>query len=205
MRKLYFDIETVKGTVDITSKDIKAPSNYTDPVKIAAYQSKKIAEIHDKAGLNSFTGKICCIGWAIDDEPVQYLVGIDEEKLIREFTEAIGVNFTTWIGHNILIFDLPYLYHRAIKYGIKELKNIMPETSRGEFTADTMKLVNPTDYKSMVSLDKCCKYFGIKTPKDGIDGSMVQGIYDAGEFDRIGRYCVADVEATRELYKLIKA
>lgn len=202
MNKIFFDIETVKGKVTINPEDIKAPANYKDAGKIAEYQQKKIEELNSKAGLNSFTAKICCIGYAVNNDPAQYIVGIDEEVVLKQFADALEVEAVTWVGYNILAFDLPFIYHRAIKYGLKGLKNMLPQDSR-QYSYDVMKKISPTDYKFMTKLSDACTYFGVKSPKDGIDGSKVQAYYDAGRFEEIGKYCAADVEATRELYNLI--
>jgi len=210
MKNLYFDIETVRGDIKLDINDFKAPANIKDEAKILAVKQKKMQEAYDKAGLNSFTAKVCCIGYAFNDEPVNYIAGVNEIEVLTEFsniiTQYLGADkdLITWVGHNIIGFDLPFIYHRAIKYDLKMLKAYLPETNRSSFIVDTMDLCNPFEWKPKISLDKACKYFGIPTPKGGIDGSQVQGVYDAGGLDDIGKYCSRDVEAVRELYLKLK-
>jgi predicted PolB exonuclease-like 3'-5' exonuclease len=206
IKRLYFDIETVRGVINVNPDDLKAPSNYTDVMKIAAYKDKKMQEIKDKAGLNSFTAKICSISWAVDNGEVQNITSINEDELIYKFENAIDKEgcFFEWIGHNILSFDLPFIFHRSVKYDAGRLKSLLPESNRHNIY-DTMKQLSPTDYKAMHKLSDACTYMGIKSPKDGIDGSKVQGYYDAGRFNEIGLYCSNDVKAVRDLHlKLIK-
>lgn len=200
--KLFFDIETVKGVFKVNADDIAAPSNYKDATKIAEYQQAKIKELESKAGLNSFTAKICCISYAFSNDDPKYIIGINEVEVLKEF-DALITKPNRFIGWNILAFDLPFIYHRAIKYQLKNLLRYLPKDNR-EFSCDVMKLVSPTDYRAMISLDSCCNYFGITSPKDGgIDGSKIQGLYDAGQLDKIGSYCNKDVEAMRQIYNLI--
>jgi len=202
MNKIFFDIETVKGTVNINPDDLKAPSNYKSAEAIAKYQQAKAQEIEAKAGLNSFTAKICCIGYAVNDDPAKYIVGINEQEVLTKFADALEVEAVTWIGYNILAFDLPFIYHRAIKYGLKGLKNMLPQDSR-QYSYDVMKKISPTDYASRVSLKDAALYFGLENPKNKMSGADVQSYYDAGRFDEIGQYCLMDVEITRNLYNLI--
>jgi predicted PolB exonuclease-like 3'-5' exonuclease len=206
IKRLYFDIETVRGKLNINPDDIKAPSNYSDPVKINAYRQKKIEELRSKAGLNSFTAKICSISWAIDDGEVKNLTGINEDELIYKFENELDAEgcYFEWIGHNILSFDLTFIYHRAVKYSANRLKRLMPESNRHN-VYDTMKQLAPTDYKAMFKLSDACDYFGIKNPKDAMAGDEVQSYYDAGKLQEIGYYCSKDVKAVRELHlKLIE-
>jgi predicted PolB exonuclease-like 3'-5' exonuclease len=203
---LYFDIETVKGDVShLTVDSFKAAKNIKDPFKIEANKYAQLATAIDKAGLNSFTAKICVISWAFDDEPVQTAVGINEIDVMKAFAQGVAEadGGFTWVGHNALTFDIPFIYHRSIKHGLKELKAAIPSEKYSDFIHDTMKMISPTDYKAMISLDSACVYFGIPTPKDGIDGSKVQGLYDAGAegLTKIANYCEADVEALRSLHK----
>ena len=59
--------------------------------------------------------------------------------------------------------------------------------------------------RRMFSLDYWCRRFGITSPKEeGLDGSRVQEVYEAGGLDQIVEYCVRDVQATAELYRQLE-
>ena len=50
------------------------------------------------------------------------------------------------------------------------------------------------DYKNFTSLKLLAKVLGIPSPKDAIDGSMVNGVYWMDkDIERIARYCEKDV------------
>ena len=53
------------------------------------------------------------------------------------------------------------------------------------------------------NLDFYCKAFGIESPKShGVTGLDVNDLLAAGEYRKIAEYCVRDVRATVELYKV---
>ena len=59
---------------------------------------------------------------------------------------------------------------------------------------DTMELWKFGDYKSFTSLKLLAKVLGIPSPKDDIDGSMVNSVYWIDKnVDRIVEYCQKDV------------
>ncbi len=55
------------------------------------------------------------------------------------------------------------------------------------------------------NLDFYCKAFGIESPKShGVTGMDVKDMMAAGRFREIAEYCLRDVRATVELYKIWK-
>ena len=54
------------------------------------------------------------------------------------------------------------------------------------------------------SLWMLCDFLYIDTPKDWIDGSKVQEIYDGGWLPQIVFYCREDVRATIQVYQKFK-
>ena len=58
---------------------------------------------------------------------------------------------------------------------------------------DTMELWKFGDYKNYTSLDLLAAAFGIPTPKEDIDGSMVAEVYyKDNDLERIVKYCQRD-------------
>jgi len=50
-----------------------------------------------------------------------------------------------------------------------------------------------------------CQTLGISDPKgDGIDGSLIGDLYRHGKHLEITRYCLKDVVATAELFRLVE-
>ncbi|HRZ95236.1 MAG TPA: ribonuclease H-like domain-containing protein [Candidatus Moranbacteria bacterium] len=158
-------------------------------------------------------GRILCIAYAIDDKPVECLNGDkDEAKMLQEFWKIVesisipaknlqwpdyGVQF---IGHNVIDFDLRFIYQRSIVNKVKPAYNLNFARYRDYPIYDTMK--EWTKWANAnIGLEHIALALGIPTPKDGIDGSQVYEFYKKGKINDICEYCKRDVEATREVYK----
>lgn len=203
---------------------VKAPANYKDEAKIAEYISTKRAEILAgadeavaqkiaKTSLDGAYGRICCIGWAIDDEAPQHALSACEADVIDRFFDSISdaagvatrnsniLRPCTFVGHNITGFDLRFLWQRAVVLGIKR-PSFIPFNAKSwdERIRDTMTLWNP-DRDKRISLDKLCKVLGVPTSKGDLDGSKIAQAWADGRHAEIAEYCMADVVATRECYR----
>ena len=65
---------------------------------------------------------------------------------------------------------------------------------------DTMELWKFGDYKNYTSLELLTAIFGIETPKEDIDGSMVAEVYyKENNLQRIVEYCQRDTLAVAQL------
>jgi predicted PolB exonuclease-like 3'-5' exonuclease len=95
----------------------------------------------------------------------------------------------TWVGANIRNFDLVILKQRAWKYGFDWLARAFSQTQVFDLI-DVFTGSRSKDY--LVGKDEMCKFFGIENGDD-VDGSQVQDLYDAGQYDKIVQHCVADV------------
>lgn len=230
---IYFDIETIpaQSERDIaylreeTDKEIaalKAPSNYKDEVKIAEYIAAKRSEVEasfdDRLRKTSFDGalgQVVCISAAINDTPPVNIYLSDwknsERDVIEQFYELVMQSFNpsrdqrpVFIGHNIIGFDLRFLFQRSVILGIKP-PMIIPFKAKpwDESVFDTMTAW--AGVGNRISLAKLCKVFGLD-PKgteigDEIDGSKVWDFVRDGRIEDVAKYCGADVERTRSIYK----
>lgn len=202
-RKLYFDIETIRSEQAPSRDEIKVPGNYSKQETIDKYIDENLELEWNKTALSSLKGRIFCIGYAIDDEPAQVITGTEEE-IIKEFEKLVMENvWMEWIGHNILTFDLPFIYHRAIKYGAKSLRNVIPHEKYPKNVYDTMSMWAGTNYKDMTSVKSIAKYLGLDNHKEEMDGSKVGELYLKGEYSKIYEYCKEDVELERKIYKML--
>ena len=226
---IYFDIETIPAqdapTIQLIKDDIekqkltiKAPSNYKDQEKIDAYikaeQEKLDAEFdltYRKTSFDGGLGEICCIGYAIDDRPPVSIYGVSEAYILNGFFDSLknAYNPSTnqrpkFIGHNIVSFDLRFLFQRSVMNNIKP-PMFIPFNAKpwDESIFDTMTAW--AGHGNRVSLDKLCKIFNI--PQKGseigeeINGSKVWDFYQAGRIADIAKYCEGDVDRTRQAYK----
>ena len=226
---IYFDIETIpaqdpvaieliKADIEKQKLSVKAPSNYKDQEKIDAYIKAEIEKLdaefdatYRKTSFDGGLGEICCISWAIDDNAPQSIYGDTESEMLREFYAELQENYNAssqqrpkFIGHNIVSFDLRFLFQRSVMNNVKP-PMMIPFSAKpwDESIFDTM--TTWAGHGNRVSLDKLCKIFNIplKGSEIGeeIDGSKVWDFYQAGRIADIARYCEGDVERTRQAYK----
>lgn len=216
---LFFDIETLPTddpeVIQILSDKCKPPGNYSKPDTIAAWERdekpKMLADAISKTGLDGTYGRICCIGWAHNAQPVKSCIG-DEREVLQTFFDAIasiaGVHIEgstmntalTVVGHNMRAFDLRFVWKRATILKLK-LPKAMPWNAGywDERVQDTPLMWDP-DPSKRISLDRLCKVLGVKSPKNGFDGSMVADAWLRGEHKKIATYCEGDVDAMRECW-----
>lgn len=208
---LYLDIETI-GTSDPDriaeiAATITCPGNITKAESIAAWETEKkpklVEEAVAKTSFSGAYGKVCCIGWAWGDSEPLSVIG-DEAYVMASAFDRITMSapqygLMTIVGHYVANFDLRFLMQRAIVLGVR-LPAWFPRDpkpwSREVF--DTMTAW--AGAKDSISLDNLCKVLGIPG-KDGVDGSMVAGMWQRGELDEIASYCRADVERVRNVHR----
>ncbi len=230
MTNLYLDIETIPGQSpaikaaimeDMGAEKAKvlAPGNYKDPAKIAEYISAKHAEIDAQAderwrktSLDGTRGEIVCISWAFDDEPIQHhwrdYQSESEADMLRRFYLDAGVGSggrpPCFIGHNVLGFDLRFIFQRSVILNVRPTI-ALPHEARGNsaYLFDTM--LAWAGWGNRVSLDKVCQALGVARKGtelgEPMDGSMVWDRVQAGRIQDVVTYCDADVERVRQIYK----
>lgn len=211
---IYIDIETIPGPVQPSPESIQAPANYKDPEKIAAYQKNGVEDEWRKESLLSHKGRILCIGWAIDDdEPMTALAHEDgggEGVAMTAFWQFLDANLPResarsiqWVGFNLTTFDMNWLRHRAVKYGLRSLAGHIPADRYPRNVFDVRTWWNGPDYQGKGKLDEIAAFFGIEGKQSGMDGSKVFDYWRAGRLEEIAAYCRRDVELTRELHQRI--
>lgn len=221
---IYLDVETL-GTTDPEviaefEANIKAPATYKKPESIAEWMKENresaLKEMVSKTSFSGLYGSIACICYAFDDGKVFSVDCRDgEKKMLEDFYSHIydqtstaihgGVveGKATFVGHNIVGFDLPFLKHRSIILGVKPPRAFMEAFAAkpwGSEVADTMLLWS-SDKEKRASMDKLCKAFGIPGKGD-FDGSMVADTWPIDPH-KVITYCADDVQRTREIYKRI--
>lgn len=234
---IFFDIETVpvqnpehiaairadlEAERDEAKAAVKAPGNYKDEAKIAAFiedarralddeHEQKVKDAILRTSFDGGLGQIVCIAWAYDsDEPMSRrvldLTPESEAELLRGFfsalTAAHGGNHGTrpcLIGHNSNAFDIPFIWKRAMVHGIRPpLWFTRDPKPWGDTTFDTMTAW--AGMKDRISMDKLCSVLGIPG-KGGISGADVWPMVQAGKLDEVAAYCRDDVERTRSIWR----
>lgn len=199
MKKLFFDIETLPAD---ESKYEILKKIYDKKKKKKSYLGQKIGTFEnfiESTGLDGTFGRIFCISYAINDDPISCLSG-NEQDVIKKFWEVVR-DVDLFIGFNILDFDLRFLYQRSIILGIRPSRNLTFARYRSEPIFDVMYEWSKWSTQNKVSLDSLAQVLGIPSSKKELEGSRVYDYYKKGKYSEIRTYCNADVEVLRRIYK----
>jgi hypothetical protein len=129
----------------------------------------------------------------------------DEKKALQDFLEFMRTfdpDSDELVGHNIIGFDLPFIFQRCLVHCIsaRPFVNLGDYNVRGVF--DTMRHWWLGDRRSRVSLDDIAWALGIESSKTAeVEGSKVFDLYHAGKLDLIREYNLNDVRLTRKVYE----
>jgi len=154
-----------------------------------------------KLSLSAATAKILCLCYAIEPpvgSEVQVLEG-DETEIIKEFWK-LAVDCNLFVGHNILDFDLRFIYQRSIIHQIKPSRELPFARFRSAPIFDTMHEWSKWG-REHASLDLLSRTLSIPSPKESLDGSKVYPYYRAGKLADIVNYCKCDVDSVRQVYR----
>lgn len=197
MKRLFFDIETLPAAED---KHPVIREIYDRKAQKRKGLTKEFEEFLEDTVFSGTFGRILCISYAINDEPVQCIFGDEKETLKRFWDVARDVDL--FVGHNIFDFDMRFLYQRSIVYAIRPTQDIPFIRYRNAPMYDIMHEWTKWNPKGWVTLDEMARALGIKSSKEGeLDGSKVHEFYKKGKLQEIYDYCNADVEVTRAIYK----
>ena len=211
---LYLDIETIPATEAEIIAEIEAsitpPGNISKAETIAAWEAEKkpalVKEAIAKTSFDGARGKVCCIGWAWDDdpEPSHATVGFTtsgEAEALRAFATTVRPSNErpVIVGHFVAGFDIRFLWQRAFVLGVK-MPAWFPRDPKpwSAEVHDTMAMWAGS--RDTISLDNLCKALGLPG-KRNITGADVAGMWERGEFSDIAAYCQQDVERVRQVHR----
>lgn len=197
MNKIFFDIETLPAEEEKKEilEDIFERKKAKKNKSLTTFE-----EYIERTGLDGTFGRIACIGYAINNEAAECLVG-DEPEIIRKFWE-IAKDCDLFIGFNNMDFDLRFIYQRSVIRGVKPTRELSFARYRNNPIFDIMHEWRKWDNTSSISLHELSKALGIESSKEaGIEGGDVASFFNAGKINEIAEYCKRDVEATRKIYK----
>lgn len=167
-----------------------------------------------RAGVMAEFGKIICITVGMIDKSgklkITSFYDDDEQKVLHDFGQifnSIRLANVILCAHNGKEFDFPWIARRFLVNGMTPpLPFQMFGKKPWEIPhLDTMELWKFGDYKTFVSLELLAHLFGIPTPKDDIDGSMVAEIYwKEKDLERIVRYCEKDVLTLANVFRRMR-
>lgn len=209
MKKLFLDIETLPAE----ESKIETLRHLFDK-KNPEFDQEKFDEFVSKTNFDGAFGRILCIGYAVDDEtPKAFYNENNEKKTLQDFWNLVDAISMTprnpqypdygvlFVGHNVMDFDLRFIYQRSIVLGVKPSMDISFARYRNYPIFDTMKEWVKWS-NSSVGLDYLAYALDVPSSKTGgIDGSQVAQFFADGKVDEIVEYCKRDVDTTRGVYQ----
>jgi len=132
----------------------------------------------------------------------EFVAAANEKQLLELFWQRMA-KYDQFITFNGRGFACPFLLIRSAVNKVKPSRNLMPDRYRSQAHIDLMeKLTYLGATRRRFSLHMWCQAFGIKSSKEeGITGADIKGLFEAGRYLDIARYCLGDVAATRELFR----
>lgn len=193
---------TDKDEIKFTAKDSLAAQW---AVKVGPSMAETIGdEAWRKTSFDATQGQILMIGVAFDDNQPAVITGNEAEILYKFHSWLEGVYSSVnhgrprFVGHNLIDFDLPFIFRRSAILGIKPhpIFPVMP-SRYSDSVYDTM--VAWAGFNGRIKLDALLTALGFDG-KGNIDGSMVYDYYSAGRIDELCDYCAKDVDDTRKVW-----
>lgn len=225
---LFIDIETLPTELPIiqqrATSDIGPPANYKSEEAIAKWWSEngnaKKEEAISKTALDGTWGRVFCIGFAVNDGPIQVIADTDEVNVLNQLATRLNNlckadvksgglwdQSATWIGHNVQDFDLRFIWQRSRIHGVRlpfALPLGKPSYSKGPYVFDTMR--EWAGWKGFVKQTDLELAFGLER-NDPLPtgGAEVFQAFKEGRTADVIAHCTEDVRLLRDLYQRMVA
>ncbi len=193
-------------------------------------RARKRAEISQQFNLWPFTAQVVCIAMVNADsgkgqvlfqsddfeeetesgvDGIEFAPQVDEAELLTAFWD-VARRYDQVVTFNGRGFDVPFLYLRSAVLNVeitrKDWLGYRYQTEPHCDLAEQLTFYNVSGRDGAArrfNLDFYCKAFGIPSPKaQGITGADVNSLLAEGRFREIAAYCLRDVQATAEFYRL---
>jgi len=223
---LFLDIETIPGQQpwikERVAETVTPPSNMSKPETIEKWEREQKPDvIEDKWRKTSFDGalgEIVSIAWAIGDNEVSvsYRESLNDseadllqfalDRIATDAQESVGARRLQWVGHNLVNFDLRFLWQRCVINGVQPPISIPYDAKPwNETVFDTMtEWTGVGQGRGVCSMDDLCRAMGIESHVHDIDGSQVWDYARDGRMREIAEYNMDDVRKTREMWRRMR-
>lgn len=231
MATLAFDIETAAlGREHFDDAQWEYLMREAERLPDETARQQREAELIRQLNLYPFTAQVVCIamlnadtargqvlflaadfeeGDAPGDSPVEFVACMDEAELLAAFWD-VAKHYDQIVTFNGRAFDVPFLYLRSAILNVPiTRKNWLGYRFTTEPHCDlaeqlTFYGVSGRDGAARrFNLDFYCKAFGIDSPKShGVTGLDINQLLAEGRHRDIAEYCLRDVRATVELYRI---
>ncbi|MCX8157710.1 MAG: ribonuclease H-like domain-containing protein [Verrucomicrobiae bacterium] len=232
MATLVFDIETTALPVEAFD-EVQREYLFREAEKLEdeAARAQKRAELEHLMSLYPLTAQVVCIAMlnaesqrgqvlftaedyeddADEAGPVEFVPFPDEGEMLNAFWD-VAKHYEQIVTFNGRSFDIPFLYLRSALLNVPISRK---DWLGYRFTAEphcdlaeqlTFYGVSGRDGAARkFNLDFYCKAFGIESPKmQGVTGMDVAALVAAGRYREVAEYCLRDVKATVQLYRVWK-
>jgi predicted PolB exonuclease-like 3'-5' exonuclease len=163
-----------------------------------------------KAGIYAEFAKVVCIGLGYYNQGkfrITTIASRDEKYILSSFSDLLKQHFNTdshlLCAHNGKEFDFPFLCRRLLVNNMPLPKTLQLQGKKPWEVKhmDTLDLWKFGDVKNFSSLNLLAHVFGIPSPKDDMDGSMVaKTFYEDNNLEKIETYCKKDVITLARVY-----
>lgn len=214
IRRVFLDIETLPPEEDVRAQIPQAMirklarRRRADDEACTEEQFRRLA-------LHGEYGRLLTVALIVEDddrlvhrgllgrERRTSLFHFDEVRTLRAFWKLM-CDFSTGrdliVGHNVLCFDLPFLYKRSYIHGVKPSVDLPFARYRNRPIFDTMQVWSGWDYRYYISLSDLGGILGVGSKTEGMDGGCVYDCICRGDHDTVARYALQDVELVRAIY-----
>lgn len=231
MARLVFDIETSALPLEHFDES-QQEYLFRDAERLPdeADRARRRAEISQQFNLWPFTAQVVCIAmvnadsnkgqvlFQADDfeeeleagtEGIEFAPQMDEAELLTAFWD-VARRYDQIVTFNGRGFDVPFLYLRSAILNVeitrKDWLGYRYQTEPHCDLAEQFTFYNVSGREGAArrfNLDFYCKAFGIPSPKaQGVTGADVNSLLEEGRYREIAEYCLRDVQATVELYRV---
>jgi len=186
---LVLDIETVPD-----------PALYTHP-EVPANMERPFPPLHAHRPI------VIGVLW-LDDSYMFKRLGVigedrDEAGMLADFATFADQYRPHLVTYNGRSFDLPVIALRCLRFGLSMRFFYQDKDYRYRFSdtghIDLYDFLSEHGAARVGSLDAIARVIGLPG-KVGVDGSQVEGLYNAGQLQTIKHYCLADVAQTAFLF-----
>lgn len=126
----------------------------------------------------------------------------DEKGMLEDFSAFMGKHHPDVVTYNGRSFDLPVIALRSLRHGVP-MSWYYSGRTRNRYSEeghiDLCDSLSDHGAARSMSLDAIARLIGLPG-KVGVDGSQVEGLWNAGHLDSIKKYCLADVVQTALLF-----
>lgn len=230
MARLVFDIETSALPLEHFD-ETQQEYLFRDAEKLADETARGIrrAELLQQFNLWPFTAQVVCLAMLnadtqrgqvlftaedfeeepVEGGPVEFVPCVDEVELLTAFWD-VARHYDTIVTFNGRGFDVPFIYLRSALLNVpisrKDWLGYRYQTEPHCDLAEQLTFYNVSGRDGAArrfNLDFYCKAFGIESPKShGVTGMDVNTLLAEGRYRDIAEYCLRDVKATVELFRI---